>query len=150
MIDLSNKRFITESDGETEALLKIAVSQGFKLPKGIGALLSNRYFNFAGFPYKTVSCPKVAGDSAVAYSEVFGNETDELERILDKALRFCRSHGYALLNIYASETDTEFTGKAVAKTENNSAVHMDMKIAKPRKITLEEIEAHFGYPVEIV
>lgn len=150
MVDLSNKRFITESDLETEALLKMAVSQGFKLPKGLKALVANRYFNFVGYPYKTVSCPKIPGDSAVTYSEVFGNETEELREILNKALRYCRSHGYALLNIYVNEHDTEFSGKAVTKTEDNSAVHMDMVLPKPRKVTLEEIEAHFGYPVEIV
>lgn len=150
MIDLSNKRFITEDDSETEALLKMAVSQGFQLPKGLKALVGNRYFNFVGSPYKTVSCPKVAGDSAVTFSEVFGDEVEELKTILDKAMRYCRSHGYALLNIYVNEHDTEFTGKAVTKTEDNSAVHMDLKLSKPRKVTLEEIEAHFGYPVEIV
>ena len=150
MVDLSNKRFITETDLETEALLKMAVSQGFQLPKGLKALTGCRYFNFVGSPYKTVSCPKVPGDSAVTYSEVFGNETEELRGILDKALRFCRSHGYSMLNIYTTEHDTEFTVKGVAKTEDNSAVHMDMTLAKPRKVTLEEIEAHFGYPVEIV
>lgn len=150
MVDLSNKRFITESDMETEALLKMAVSQGFKLPKGLKALACNRYFNFVGSPYKTVSCPNVPADGAVTYSEVFGNETEELMGILNRALRFCRSHGYTLLNIYINEHDTEFSGKAVTKTADNSAVHMDMVLPKPRKVTLEEIEAHFGYPVEII
>ena len=150
MIDLANKRFITENDSETEALLKIAVSQGFKLPKGAGALKGCRYFTFVGSPYKTVSCPKLPSESSVTYAEVFGNESDELENILNKAMRYCRSHGYAMFNIYVNECDTEFTGKAVAKTKNSAAIHTNITLPKPRKVTLEEIEAHFGYPVEIV
>lgn len=34
--------------------------------------------------------------------------------------------------------------------EDNASVHMGLKLSKQRKVTLEEIEAHFGYPVEIV
>lgn len=79
MIDLSNMRIITENDSETDALLKIAVSQGFKLPKGAGALKGCRYFTFVGTPYKSVSCPKLPSESSVTYSEIFGNESNELK-----------------------------------------------------------------------
>lgn len=113
-------------------------------------MCENRFSNFVGAPYKTVSCPKLPSEGAVTYSEVFGNETEDLQKILESTLRYCRAHNYCILNIYASENDTSFLGKAVAKTSSNSTNHINMVLAKPRKVTLEEIEAHFGYPVEII
>lgn len=58
MIDLSNKYFRTESDEQSNRLLRIAVAQGYHLPKGIAALIGNRIFKFIGFPYKVVSFPE--------------------------------------------------------------------------------------------
>ena len=52
MIDLSNKYFRTESDEQSNRLLRIAVAQGYHLPKGIAVLTGNRIFKFTGFPYK--------------------------------------------------------------------------------------------------
>lgn len=58
MIDLSNKYFRTESDEQSNRLLRIAVAQGYHLPKGIAVLTGNRIFKFTGFPYKAVSFPE--------------------------------------------------------------------------------------------
>lgn len=151
MIDLSNKYFKTESDTESENLLRIAVAQGFSLPKGLKVLITNRIFKFTGFPYKAVSFPdKVADDEVLTYSEIFGDENSELKEILEKSARFCKAYGYSILRIYADEGDTEYTTSAFAKTENGDNIKTEFKLKKPRKITLEEIEKHFGCPIEIV
>lgn len=45
MIDFTNKAITTKSDLESEQLLKKAVAQGFGLPKGEKALITNRFFS---------------------------------------------------------------------------------------------------------
>lgn len=54
MIDFTNKAITTKSDLESEQLLKKAVAQGFGLPKGEKALITNRFFRFIGSPYKQI------------------------------------------------------------------------------------------------
>ena len=46
MIDFTNKCVITESDVESANLLKMAISQGFALPKGEKVMESCRFFHF--------------------------------------------------------------------------------------------------------
>lgn len=46
MIDFTNKCVITESDVESAKLLKMAISQGFALPKGEKVMESCRFFRF--------------------------------------------------------------------------------------------------------
>ena len=86
MIDLSNKYFRTESDEQSNRLLRIAVAQGYHLPKGIAALIGNRIFKFTGFPYKAVSFPEniSANEAVIDYADAFGDEDRELKEILDR------------------------------------------------------------------
>lgn len=154
MFDLSNKYFQTENDSESEKLLRIAVAQGYKLPKGLMALVENRFFKFTGFPYKsvsvhssgTVNIPK----EILMYSEVFGDENKELKNILTLAARFCKTYGYSMLQIYTNENDSEYTSSGFAKTENGGNIKTEVAIPKPIKVTLEDIEKRFGHPIEIV
>ena len=87
MIDFTNKCIVTENNVESEQLLKKAIAQGFNLPKGQKAMESHRYFRFIGSPYKhvVVPVPVCASDlnNAIRYSELFGNELEELEKITD-------------------------------------------------------------------
>lgn len=151
MIDLSNKYFTTKNDMESESLLRIAVAQGYKLPAGLKSLICHRCFKFTGFPYKTVSFPQHANeDSVIDYADVFGDEMEELKEIVKRTARFCREHGYAIVRIYADENDEDYSGSAFAKMHNGGNLKTEIKIPKPRKVTLEEIEQRFGYPIKIV
>lgn len=152
MIDLSNKYFCTESDEQSERLLRIAVAQGYSLPKGIKALKSCRLFKFTGFPYKIVSTPQNISDieTIIDYGDAFGDEDKELKEILERSARFCRAHGYCMLRIYTNENDNEYSSSAYAKTTDGGNIKAEIKLPKPRKVTLEEIERRFGYPIEIV
>ena len=40
--------------------------------------------------------------------------------------------------------------KAIAKTTDNIIQRVDVEIKKPRKLTVSELEAYLGYPIEIV
>lgn len=88
---------------------------------------SHRYFHFIGSPYKHVVAPYEVSSSdfnkAVRYSELFGDEQEELE---------------------------SYTGKAIAKTTDNIIQRAYVEIKKPRKLTVSELEAYLGYPIEIV
>lgn len=152
MIDLSNKYFHTETDEQSEKLLRIAVAQGYHLPKGLATLTGNRIFKFTGFPYKTVSFPENMNTDGMVidYSDVFGDEDRELKEILDRSGRFCRSHGYKMLRIYVDETENEYSGSACAKATDGGSIRTESRIPKPRKVTIEEIEQRFGCPIEIV
>lgn len=143
MIDFTNKSVVTESDIESEHLLKKAVAQGFSLPKGEKAMEPCRFFHFVGSPYKQVISPEKIRPSefeqAVRYSELFGDEREDLRKIADLAARWCRTYGYKHLSVFANE-----------ETENGTVQRVDIEIKKPRKITIAELEKHFGYPIEIV
>lgn len=84
------------------------------------------------------------------YADIFGNEEQELKEILNRSTKFCREHGYAMLRIYADENESDYSGSAFAKTHDGGNVQTQVQIPKPRKVTLEEIEQRFGYPIEIV
>lgn len=154
MIDFTNKSVVTENDIESEHLLKKAVAQGFSLPKGEKAMESCRFFRFIGSPYKQVISPEKIRPSefeqAVRYSELFGDEKEDLRKIADLAARWCRTYGYEHLNVYANEELESYTGKAIAKTTDNIIQRVDVEIKKPRKLTVSELEAYLGYPIEIV
>lgn len=152
MTDLSNKYIRTKNDEESERLLRAAVAQGYNLPKGLKALTGNRIFKFTGFPYKAVSLPTNMStiEMIIDYVDVFGDEDSELKEILDRSTRFCRTHGYNMLRIYADENDTEYCGSAFAKMFDGTNIKTELKLPKPRKVTLEEIEQRFGCPIEIV
>lgn len=154
MIDFTNKCIVTENNVESEQLLKKAIAQGFNLPKGQKAMESNRYFHFIGSPYKHVVAPCEVSlsdfDKAVRYSELFGDEQEELRKIVDSAARWCRAYGYEHLNVYANEEFESYTGKAIAKTADNIIQRVNIEIKKPRKLTISELEEYLGYPIEIV
>lgn len=151
MIDLSNKCFRTKNDTESEKLLRIAVVQGYTLPAGLKSLVKHDCFKFTGFPYRTVSFPKYADeDLLIDYADAFGDEVEELNGIVKRTTQFCREHGYAQIRIYADENDTDYSGSAFAKMHNGGNLKTEVKIPKPRKVTLEEIEQRFGCPIEIV
>lgn len=151
MIDLSNKCFRTKNDTESEKLLRIAVAQGYTLPAGLKSLVKHDCFKFTGFPYRTVSFPKYADeDLLIDYADAFGDEAEELNGIVKRTTQFCREHGYAQIRIYADENDTDYSGSAFAKMHNGGNLKTEVKIPKPRKVTLEEIEQRFGCPIEIV
>ena len=136
---------------ESEKLLRVAVAQGYKLPAGLKALVTHRIFKFTGFPYKTVSFPdKVNIEIYNEYVDIFGDEEQELKEILNRSAKFCREHGYAVLRIYADENESDYSASAFAKTHDGGNVKTQVQLPKPRKVTLEEIEQRFGYPVEIV
>lgn len=154
MIDFTNKYIITENNVESEKLLKKAISQGFNLPKGEKAMESCRLFHFIGSPYKQVSTPKFSKafelDQAIRYSDLFGDELEELKKISDSAARWCRAYGYEHLSVYANEEVDGYTGRGIAKTKDGTVQEVNVKLKKPRKITVSELEEHFGYPIEIV
>lgn len=154
MIDFSNKYIITENNAESEKLLKKAISQGFSLPKGEKAMESYRLFHFVGSPYKQVSTPMFSKglelEQAIRYSDLFGNELEELKKIADSAARWCRAYEYEHLSIYANEEVDRYTGKGIAKTKEGAVQQASVELKKPRKMTVSELEEHFGYPIEIV
>lgn len=151
MIDLSNKYFCTKNDSESENLLRIAVAQGYSLPKGLKALIGCRYFKFIGFPYKSVSLPdKVNEDDLVMFADAFGDENEELQEILKRSAQFCKSHGYNMLRIYADERESEYSVSGFAKIVDGGTLKTEITLKKPIKVTLDDIEKRFGCPIEIV
>lgn len=154
MIDFTNKAITTKSDLESEQLLKKAVAQGFGLPKGEKALITNRFFRFIGSPYKQILIPTTIShaefDQAISYTDLFGDPETELRKIVDSATRWCRAYGYKHLSIFANEGIDKFSGKGLAKTPEGVVQRVDVDVMKPRKITIAELEKQFGYPIEIV
>lgn len=154
MLDLTGKYVSTENNSESENLLKMAISQGYKTEIGEHALENKRLFHFVGFPYKTVSTPNsissVDKERIVRYCDLFGDEREELEKILDLVVRWCRAHGYGHVGIYANEEDDYFSGQALANSESGARQNIKLSFKKPQKVTLSDIENKFGYPIEIV
>lgn len=154
MINLSGKYVTTENNVESGRLLKMAVSQGYKLQIGEKVMENSRLFHFHGFPYKTVTIPERISlseyDKAVRYGDLCGDEVEELQKLVDSAMRWCRAHGYSHVGIYANEESDKFTGQAMANAEDGMRQHVESSIQKPHKVTLEEIEKQFGYPIEVV
>lgn len=154
MINLEDRIIVTDSNRESENLLKKAVAQGFSLPKGEKAMESCRFFRFIGSPYKSVTTPSyittIEAEKAEKYSYLFGDELEELNKIVDSATRWCRTYGYEHLNVYVNEEFDSYTGKGIAKTKDGSVQQISVKLQKPRKITISELEEHFGCPIEIV
>ena len=154
MIVFTNKCIVTDSNVESEQLLKKAVAQGFGLPKGEKALINNRFFRFIGSPYKQIIIPTTISqaeiDQAISYADLFGDPEAELMKIVDSAARWCRAYGYNHLSIFANEGTDKFAGKGLAKTAEGVIQRVDVEVLKPRKITIAELEKQFGYPIEIV
>ena len=154
MIDFTNISVRTTSDIESEQLLKKAVAQGFRLPKGEKAMESCRFFRFIGSPYKQVVVPMTVtydeNEQAVSYTDLFGDEIEELRKIANAAARWCRTYGYEHLSVYGNEEFDKYIGKGIAKTKDGDVRRAEVELMKPRKITISELEEHFGCPIEIV
>lgn len=151
MIDFAGKIITTDNEIESEKLLRMAVSQGYNLSKGLKVLIQERIFRFTGSPYKTVSIPdETCRGLRIRYADIFGNEDDELRNIMDSAVRWCMAHSYSHVSINANDSDGKYIGKAFISGENGVVKGLDVEIMKPRKVTIEEIEKVFGYPVEVV
>lgn len=151
MIDLSNKFFETASNEESERLLRMAVAQGYDMPKGLKSLIGYRIFKFTGFPYKVVSVPeKYSPDSVIMYADAFGDENSEMQDILKRSAQFCKTHGYNMLRIYIDEGDSSYHGNAFSKTADGGNFKTEYDLSKPIKVTMQDIEKRFGFPVEIV
>lgn len=154
MIDFANKAITTKSDLESEQLLKKAVAQGFGLPKGEKALITNRFFRFIGSPYKQILIPATIShaefDQAISYTDLFGDPEAELRKIVDSATRWCRAYGYEHLSIFANEGIDKFSGKGLAKAPEGIIQRVDVDVMKPRKITIAELEKQLGCLIEIV
>lgn len=132
MIDFTNKCVITESDVESAKLLKMAISQGFALPKGEKVMESCRFFRFIGSPYKSVialsAVTQEMYDRAILYSHLFGNELEELMKISDLAARWCRTYGYNHLSVYANEEADIYTGRGIAKNKDGAVQDVKIKL----------------------
>lgn len=132
MIDFTNKCVITESDVESAKLLKMAISQGFALPKGEKVMESCRFFRFIGSPYKSVialsAVTQEMYDRAILYSHLFGNELEELMKISDLAARWCRTYGYNHLSVYANEETDIYTGRGIAKNKDGAVQDVKIKL----------------------
>lgn len=151
MIDFAGKIITTDNDIESEKLLHMAVSQGYSLSKGLKVLTQERIFRFNGSPYKIVYIPdETCRGLRIRYADIFGNEDEELHNIMDSAVRWCMTHGYSHVAINVNDEDQKYTGKSFVSDMNGSVKSMDMQLLKPRKISLDEVEKLFGYPVEIV
>lgn len=68
----------------------------------------------------------------------------------ESAARWCMSHGYSYVSINVNDADAKYTGKAFVSGNSGSVKSLDIEISKPRRVTIEEIEKMFGYPVEVV
>lgn len=154
MIDLSGKYVTTENNAESGRLLKMAIAQGYKTPIGERVLENCRIFHFLAIPYKSVTAPenisKEEYDKCIRYSDLCGDEKEELAKIVDSAMRWCRAHGYSHVAVYANDEDGEYAGQGMANSEDGMRQHVKANLRKPVKISIKDIEKKFGYPIEIV
>lgn len=154
MTDLAGKYITTENNTESSKILKMAIAQGYRTQKGEKALEGCRIFHFVSHPYMYITTPTTVKtsdlDNAVRYSDLFGDEKEELTKIVDSATRWCKTHGYEHLGIYINDEGKEFTGHGIANSKDGIRQEVSVVIRKPCKVTIEEIEERFGYPIEIV
>ena len=152
MLRVDGKYISTDSDSESMKLLEIAKAQGYNFEKPVDIMRTHRIFFSPCNPYKTAYATEraVHADSITRFADMFGSEKEELEKIVDLAMRYCRERGFDHLAIYADNTDEEFTGKAIGNAMNGARVSCNATLKKPVKITVNDIEEKFGYPVEIV
>lgn len=151
MVDLTGKFITTTTDEESERLLRMASARGYRTDIGLKALVNKRLFHFSEFPkwVSTPVCFNIPGN-VYTYQELFGEEDEEMSRILSDSLRFCRAHGYSLFRIYVDEDTMVFKGKAISKGDSGDRKEINMSIGKPIKLSKADIELLIGCPVEIV
>ena len=149
MIDLANKYFRTETDDQSEKLLRIAVTQGYHMPKGLMSLTKNRIFKFTGFPYMNVSFPNIipVEDVIIDYTDVFDDEDKALKEILDRAARFCRAHGYSILRIYVDENGKLDLRNQMMTEPKQKALRMTLT-TDVKDLVLQSYQQYFGGSLE--
>ena len=152
MLKIDGKYISTDSDSESMKLLEIAKAQGYTFEKPVDLMRAHRIFFFPCSPYRTAYVPdrSVHADNITRFADLFGDEKEELEKIVDLAMRYCRDRGFDHLAIYADNNDEEYTGKAMGNALNGSRIACNSVLKKPVKITIKDIEEKFGYPIEIV
>lgn len=152
MLKIDGKYISTDSDSESMKLLEIAKAQGYIFEKPVDLMRTHRIFFFPCSPYRTAYVPdrSVHADNITRFADLFGDEKEELEKIVDLAMRYCRDRGFDHLAIYADNNDEEYTGKAMGNALNGSRIACNSVLKKPVKITIKDIEEKFGYPIEIV
>lgn len=152
MVDLSGKYVSTQNSAETSRLLKMAIAQGYRSKVGVMALENYRLFHFIGTPYKSITLPNInkSSEKVIRYVDLCGDETEELKNIVNMAVHWCRAHGYSHVGIYANDKGDEYDGKGMAISDDGVRQHVKLKIQKPVKISVDDIEKKFGYPIEII
>lgn len=151
MFELQGKTIITENEVESEQILRMAVAQGYALPKGLKALVTERIFRFVGSPYKTVAFSNIKNSgSAIRYVDIFGDEDKELDRIVRSASQWCMTHQYPHIAIRVNDETNAYCGKAFVSSECGSVKTLEVHLKKPIKVTMDEIEKMFGCPIEII
>ena len=152
MLRIDGKYISTDSDSESIKLLEIARAQGYILEKPIDLMRTHRLFFFPCSPYKTAYVPErsVHADNITRFADMFGSEQDELEKIVDLAMRYCRERGFDHLAVYADNEEGCYSGKAIGNALNGARVSCNSTLKKPVKISIKDIEEKFGYPIEIV
>lgn len=152
MLKIDGKYISTDSDSESMKLLEIAKAQGYTFEKPVDLMRTHRIFFFPCSPYRTAYVPdrSVHADNITRFADLFGDEKEELEKIVDLAMRYCRDRGFDHLAIYADNNDEEYTGKAMGNALNGSRIACNSVLKKPVKITIKDVEEKFGYPIEIV
>ena len=83
MVDLTGKFITTMTNEESERLLRMASARGYRTDIGLKALVNKRLFHFSEFP-KWISTPALfkAPNNLYTYQELFGEEDEEMNRIL--------------------------------------------------------------------
>lgn len=152
-VDLNGRIIKTDSRWESEQLLKMALAQGFKLEKPERVLEEYRCYQFLPFPIKTVVHVESSKNTPYTYKNLFGDEEAELIECMKKLLSWQRAHGYNHLTIHCNDKDDSYHGKAILKPfdEPYAAVKIfECEVPKAKKVTMQEIEAKFGVPIEII
>lgn len=147
MVDIRGKSIITESDEESEKLLRYAVAQGYALPKGLKAMVGKRQFRFMASPYR---CIQDEVKNPIKYKDLFGRHDNAFKKILKDVNAFCKEYDYSIIRIYCDQNEDDFETSGYAKTCDNTTCAMKDTISKPKKVTLAEVEEILGYPIEIV
>ena len=152
-INLSGRTIRTESRWESEQLLKIALAQGFKLEKPERILEEYRCYQFLPFPINTVVHVDSSNIGANSFKDLFGDEEEELINCVKALLSWQRAHGYNHLTIHCNDQDDSYHGKVILKPFDEPYAKVktfECEVPKAKKVTMQEIEAKFGVPIEII
>lgn len=83
--------------------------------------------------------------------QIVGTKDDsELLDILKAATDFCKKYGCESVEICIDDKDLFFKTDAVIHKPEGKIKWINGYIPKPIKVTMQDIEKRFGFPVEIV